>query len=448
MFTIRMAEISETAGNSSDGVVRGMIGQSSFVGLNNNFEWQETLIAIRRYAVNGGYIFSDISAEAVSGTPDACMIWGDDTTFSSADSVYISSDDVVISELRVTITTPGVWDGAGIAIYDSPDGISARRQLTIIRDDTNGFRNGPGTYAITWETPPTPSMEFSPVPDGVPMHRWIVVKPVGMTSATTAPKISMIYALHGTENAPFVDFTDLFNSSMDDGNFGSYPDVLVFMNSVDIFTFAELPVGMDFMVYRAVSENACSGIIEYLASDNTWKALPNVIDGTNSFQNGPATLDDPPQLLKVRWGIPNDWSAKTLVLPLLGGGATTVAGYQARYRVTEVNAAAPVHPSLAKGRARMLGDGSGGIYHYQTANYMGVTFEAGVPATEDVVVQIININNGNSGIFTIPAGEYSSANVSGQRLDLSNSIHVSAGDSLIVAWLSGGTVKDVELVLQ
>lgn len=449
MFTLRVAEISGRAGNAADGIVRGVISQSYFVGLDNNFEWQEQLYVVRKDINGESYVFNDISVEAGSGVTDSCLIWGPDSDFTATDCVYIASDDVEVSELRVVITTPGVWEGAGIAIYDSSDGVSANRRLTLVEDQTNGFRNGPGTYAISWEPPVTRGRAFSPIPDDVPVRQFIVIKPLGLTSATTSPKLSMIYALHGFENAPFIDFTALFNSPLDDGNFGSYPDVLAFLNSVDIFTFAAIPIGMDFMVYRAVSANACSGIIEYLANDDTWKALPNVVDGTNSFQNGPQTLGDPPQMFEVRWGIPNDWSPKTLVLPLLGGGTTTVIGYQARYRVTSVNTIEPVHPSLARGRSRMLGVGySGGIYHYQAGTYTGVTFEAGVPATADVIVQVTNMNNGHSGTFTIPANKYSSANVAGQKLDLSSSVPVAAGESILITWISGGTIQDVELVLQ
>jgi hypothetical protein len=449
MFTIRMSEISEVAGNASDGVVRGVVAQSLFTGYNNNFEWQDTVYAIREELISGSLVFTDISADAMSDIPDQCLPWGTDGTFSAGSALYIASDDLPLTELRVDITTPGAWTGTGLAVYDSDDGLTANRLLTVTSDLSNGFRNGPDIFAVVWAPPPTPGRYFSPVPGSFTARDFIRVVPVALSAETIAPKMSRIYTLHGFQNAPYVDFTAILNAPMNDGTFGPFPNVLPFVGSVALFTFGAIPMGMDFNMYRRVQGTPPSGVFEYLSSSNVWQPLQNVTDGTNAFSVGPSVLGNPPVFCMDRWSVPADWTPKTLTFPRVGGGTNTVTGYQMRYRVTAINVIAPVLPSLARGRTLQLAPAyASGVYHYAAGSYTGLTFEVGVPGASDVHVQVANVNTGQAAMFTIPAGVRSSAEITGHRLDLSETLQVAIGEMIVISWVAGSSVQDVELVLQ
>jgi hypothetical protein len=450
VFTLTVPSISATSGHNADGIIRGFISQSLFTGVVNNFEFSDELWAICRDTSTGSYIFLDRSTEAKSGVTDSFLPWGDDSTFSGTDSFYLASDNTV-TEIRVTVTTPGVWVGTGLEVYDSTDGITANRLLGSIVDGTDGFRNPAGTYSITWATPGTPGVAFSPVPGDIASRPWVMVKPVGYVSKTTSPKLSFAFVFHSAASEPYTDKTAEYNEALTNGTFGSLPNVLYFVDANQIMTFPGIPTGMDLTVHRKVAASSRDGVMEYLADNNTWKTLTGANDPSNWFKNGPTTLGDPTQEFSVRWPTPADWTSKTLVLPLEVGGTLTLTGWHFRYRATSVAAIGPIAQPLIRARGRALGAGlAGGVYHYtgEGKTYHGVIFEAGVPSLSDVVIQVMNITTGLAAEFTVPSATLSSAALTPDHLDLSTPLVVNDGDSILITWVSGGSLQDVELVLQ
>lgn len=444
MFTISIAEISDSAGNNSDGIVRGQTDQVHFTDAYSSIEEAEDVYAYNVDLAGLNIEFTDYSS-AASGHdgPNAFMPWGTNATFSAGDSVYVASTEDV-AQLRFTIDTPGVWTGPGLQVWDSTNGIEADRQLTVTLDQSDGFRNGPGTYIVEWATPSSDRVAFSPVPSFITSRKWIVVKPESLTAPGTSPKMSIMYML-GT-NSGYDDQTLVFNAAMTDGSFGTVPDVVYDVGQAQLFTFPSAGFGLDLMVHRK-SANVRDMALQYYASDLTWKALPNLSDPSTWMKNGPATLSDPPQLFHIRWAIPSDWTSQSLAIPLEGGGTRVITGWHMRAVVTSFTGAGPQTPALARGRCRPL-SASGGVYHLDAKTYTMATFEAGVPCVTPTIVELVNINSGQCATMTIPAHTYSSSELGAERIVLSSPLTIGAGEALLITWDSGGTLQNVELVLQ
>ena len=448
MFTMRMAEISAVAGNASDGIVRGTVAQSFVTRAFTNTEGAESVFAFNVDMSGPNVYFTDYSAAAsgLSG-PNSFLPWGTDVQFTAGDAVYVASGEAC-TRIRFTVDTPGVWvssTSGGFTMWDSTDGITANRQLTGVVDPSNGFRNPADTYEITWTDPVIPRVAFSPVPGVVASEKWIMIKPDHYASSTTSPKLSTMYMAGAT--GLFEDVTAIYNKNPPDANFGTVTDVTYSTGYCDLFTFPSASIGMDLMMYRKATATRTTQL-QYYALDGTWKPLPGASDPSNWMLNGPTTLGDPMQLFRLRWPIPTDWQNMPLSVWIEGHSSpTTVAGWHLRSVIQTVSDVSAQPPGLARARVRALA-ASGAVFHLVPQTYALVTFEVGVPALSDCVVELVNINTGASATITIPAGVRSSSELGLERLPLSSQLAVGQGDALLITWLSGGTVQDVELVLQ
>lgn len=450
MFTLRMSEISAVAGNASDGIVRGTVDQSFLTSAYTNIEGAESVFAYNVDLVGPDVYFTDYSA-AASGLvgPNSFLPWSTDANFSAGDSAYVAAEEEV-SRIRFTLDTSGVWvssTGGGITLWDSTDGISANRQLTGVVDPTNGFRAAPGTYEVTWTDPATPRVAFSPVPGVVASRKWIVIRPDNFTSKTTSPKMSTMY-MSGIDGM-FENETSVYNKTPPDDVFGVVNDVIYNVGYSDIFTFPSPTIGVDLLMYRKATASRTTRL-EYYALDGTWKVLPGAYDPSNWMLNGPTTLGDPMQTYHLRWPIPVDWQNMTLTIDVEVGGVpvpTVITGYHLRSVIQTVSSIAAHPPGLARARARSL-SAAGAVFHLSPQIYTLATFEVGVPALTDCVVELVNINTGATATMTIPAATRSSAELPLERIPLTTSLSIGQGDALLISWLSGGTVQDVELVLQ
>jgi hypothetical protein len=438
-----MAEISDVAGHSADGIVRGLIDQSLFTAMYDSIESTETVYAFNLDLAGGNVDFTDYTTAATSGVANSFLPWGTNATFSVGDALYLASDEPTI-EIRFTINTPGVWVGGGLEVLDSTNGTSANRTLTGVVDGSNGFRNGPGTYSVTWTDPAVPRVAWSPVPGFIRDRKWIVIRPSGFVSATTSPKMSMTYAMGG--GVDFEDDTSVWNAAMSNGTFGSVPDVVYQVDCSELFVFPAAGPGMDVEVHRKAT-NTRNVILEYYSISGTWRPFTGVNDPSNWLKNGPATLSDPPELFEIRWNEPADWDLMSLVIEESGVGPVTLMGAIMRARVTSITTVAQQVAPLARGRARSL-NASGGVIHLAPSTYTALTFEAGVPPASDTVIQLLNINSRASATATFPSGVKSSCSLALERLVLSQPLTIGAGDALLITWQSGGVLQNVELVLQ
>lgn len=442
MFTITIAEISSTGGNAADGIVRGVIDQSLFVSVYDSVEPIETVNAFNLDVTGGGFDFTDYTTEATSGVANSFLPWGTNATFSSGDAVYLASGEPV-TEIRITIDTGGVWVGGGLEVWDSTNGTTANRQLTVTTDTTNGLRNT-GTGVIRWTDPATPRVSWSPVPGFIASREWLVIKPSGFVSATVSPKASMTFLLGSGGDVE--DKTAVFNAAMSDGSFGVVSDVVFFVGASTIFTLPVPGPGIDLMMHRRCP-NVRDVVFEYYAVGGTWAALPGLNDPSNGMKNGPAALTDPPELFRLRWVPPLDWQTLPLTVDVDGVGPVTSTGAHIRARVSSVSDISPQLPPLARGRARSL-DASGAVRHADAFTYSCLTYETGIPPLSDTTVQFLNINTGLNATAVFPSGVYSSCNTASQKILLSQPLLVRSGDALLITWQSGGVMQNVELVLQ
>lgn len=445
MLDLRIAELSATAGTSSDGIVRGAVAQSLVAKAITSTQTSDTVYAIRKDS-GVGFNFIDISTQAISGTTDAFEPWGPTSSFSSGDALYVACNEDV-KELYFQITTPGAWTGTGLSVFDSSDGITAGRQLTVTTDETNGFRASAGIRKLAFTAPATPSQAFSPVPGDIASRKWIVIKPNGLTAATTPPKLSRVWIIHPDNEVTYRDFTTTTTAALTDTDFTATPDTVFYIvGSTVMYVFPFLTYGLDHTIHRKLAD-VVTFAHEYLATDDTWKPLQNFVDPSNDRKNGPAALGDPTQTFPIRWSIPVDWTEKTITYPLTVGGNVVTTGYFIRQRVTAVATTGPTATPLTRSRCRSFGvANSSGIYHKNAITYGAVTFDIGVPSAASAAVQFVNINTGQASTVTIPASTRSSGAITGQRLDCS--LAMAAGQSLLVTHAGGGTLMDIEMRLQ
>jgi hypothetical protein len=442
-----MAEISAIAGMAADGIVRGFIAQSYLSDAYTNIEGAEGVYAYNIDLTGPDVYFTDYS-NAASGLvgPGSFLPWSTDGQFTAGDSVAVATDEAC-TRIRFTVDTPGVWvssTGGGITVWDSTDGVTANRQLTGVVDPSNGFRNPAGVYEITWTDPVIPRVAFSPVPGVIASRKWIVIKPDHYSSSTTSPKMSTMY-MSGTVGL-FEDVTAVYNKNPPDAVFGVVPDVIYSTGYSDLFTFPNTPVGLDLMMYRKATASRVTHL-EYYALGGVWKTLTDANDPSNWMLNGPTTLGDPMRLYHIRWPVPNDWQNMSLTIDVEGVGPVLLTGWHLRSVIDSVSSVAAHPPGLARARARTLGS-AGGIFHLAAATYSVLTYEARVPALTDCIVEFINVNTGASALVTIPAGSYSSSTLPTERLTFSTPLVIGQGDALLITWMSGGTVQDVEFVIQ
>lgn len=116
-----------------------------------------------------------------------------------------------------------------------------------------------------------------------------------------------------------------------------------------------------------------------------------------------------------------------------------------RHRLTALASLALLAPSLTRSRVRAFGAANAtGLRSHTARTIAGVTIgEIGVPSTQAVVAQLVNINTGRGTSFTIPANSLGPVHV-----DLNPTLALAAGESLLIGHVSGGTVRDLELHVQ
>lgn len=447
MFTIRMAEISEHAGNAGDGIVRGQIAQSLSNDVYTSIEATETVYAFNLDLAGGSIDFTPYTTEATSGVPNSFLPWGTDVSFSLGDCLYIANDEPC-TQVRFTINTGAVWvstaaPGDQLEIRDSTNGTSPNRTLTVTTDTSNGFRNT-GTVQIIWTDPAISRVAWTPVPGLIAARNWICISPKDYVSSTTSPKMSMTYML-GSGN-DMVNLTSTFNGPWLTPVPNVFPDVVYLNDSSMLYTFAAPGPGIDFRSYLK-SANYYTYVWEYYSVTGVWKPFANVVDPSDGLKNGPASYGDPAVEYHVRWQLPSDWDLMPLVIPTDPGPTTTINGAHMRMRIVTVTNIAPTPPPLARARCRSL-NSAGGVYHTAQGIYNALTFEATIPAASNTSIQLFNGTTYSSAIAVFPSLTYSSCNTALQRLVLSTPLTINSGQALFITWQGGDTLQDVEIVLE
>lgn len=427
---IHIPEISPTAGIADDGVIFGTIPQTVITSVQSSVANAAVLYALALNA-NPNFAFTDISTAMGDDTVDDASPFGTAGTFTTDDAFYIACNDDV-AEIYVRVSTPGVWTGTGLAIFDSTDGVQASRQMTGVVDASNGFRAAAGIYRISWTAPASARVAFSPMPGHIASRKWLVIKPVGFTAVTTAPKLTRVWLRHPETEVTHSDFTAIGNGAMTDSAFGALEFLNVFVadNASLYACFSGPTLGLDVAIYRRTA-GGITYAWEYLATDTTWKPLTGISDPSDGYQNGPVAFSTTPTLAAIRWPIPTDWASTAHTLP----PQAAVTGFWIRRRVVTVTAPGPYPTVLLRARSKTVSPSTAtGVLHRADRNYQRVmVLRCGVPPVAvPLIGQIVNVNTGLSASFTVPVGTDGPVEIA-----TSNALQMQAGQQALIMGVSG-----------
>lgn len=445
MFSQRIPVISGTAGTLNDGVFLGQVNKSPLVKLLRSIKVSSELHVIRKDTAGTSYSFVDISAEAVSDSASSFAPFGDDTTFSGNDTLYVTNGGYPISSLYFDIDVPGVWNGTGIEVWDSTDGITANRQRTIINDSSNGLRGTVGVHRVQIAEEEIPNVEFSPVPTDITSRKWYVVKLAGVTGTTTAPLCKRMWFEHDhSDGTPeeWIDFTEDINSIEGDGYIRNPLFAFPVVGGGEVMVFSNVTYGIDITISRSIATGTHEFTQEYLASDNTWKLL-TVVDTSNGYESGPATLvGDSGEEFTMRWVPPADWVSKTVDYLIAGDIAESVTGFMMRQRISAVPTYGPVLLPLVRSKSRSFGLGNvEGVQHFSPTVYKGICIANIGGITADTVITVNNLTKGISRTVEVLTTDTLPLNIDFDDLAFR------ANDLLGMSWSSGGTITDAQIFL-
>lgn len=437
MINLIIPEISPTAGVNSDGVVLGSVSESDFIAALTDVPISDVVYALRKDVTGTTFTFTNISTPAGDDTTSDFLPWGTTAQMTAGDELFIACDHAK-AELFFKIDTPGVWDGS-IQIRYSSNGQTANTILQNVVDGTNGFRASAGIYSVTF-TIPTDIVAFSPVPGDIASRQWFVIKPT-ITGVTTAPILSRVWVRHS--DTTVVDLSSLINEDIitQGQGHGHPPDIFPTIDSSVYYAFPNPAYGMERDIYLKAG-NTRTRVVEYLATDNTWKTLPGWTDPSNDYTNGPSPQAVNPTRYSVRWTMPSDWLAKAKSFTT-NSGTVSYTGYWIRERTTAVSQFGPMIVTVANISARQFGNmNTTGVELRQSMSVLGITvLNATTPNTTDSVCQIANMTTGQASSFTIPANPVFPVNV--DTVDIA----FTAGQRLGVICNSGGTLQNAQITL-
>jgi len=435
--TLNIPEISSDAGDNNDGIIFSSVAISPLDFIASKRVDATNVKFYRRDSTGSGFNFVDLSTAASQSTANDVAPFGETADMTAFDSFYVSDTDQAIG-LYVQVTTQGDWDGAGLKIFDSTDGITADRELTGVVDPSDGFRNGPDWYKITWNNPGSPSVAFSPVPGDIPSRKYIRITLDGFTGVTTAPKLGRLVVALATDAHKYTDVTSIANGSLISAP--TLPDYFPDTNEETIFHFSDPAMGAERYVFQERTAGIETVVWEYLASDNTWKPKATINDPSD---NATVVPSGSPEQFSMRWSIEDDWVPMLNSITLTNDTVYTATAYWMRVRVTAVSDYGFIPSPLQRLRARKFGASTTtGITSpaARTFNYINVISIGGLSG-DDCVTQITNMNTGRSSSFTIPAVPTLPLNV-----DITD-IALSAGQKFGIQWLSGAnSLTDVQLI--
>lgn len=286
-YNILIPVVSATAGDNADGSLIGSALESNFAGAFTDVRLAAAVTAYRKDVAGSSFTFADLSTPLNEDTVSDAAPFGTNAQMSAGDKFYISCSNV-IKALYFQVATAGVWSGT-MAFKCSTDGLTANHTITAVVDDSNGFRAGTGVYKLT-PTLPANIVAFSPVPGDVPSMRWIVFEP-SVTSVTTAPVLTRAWLEHEDGSITYINLSSNINSDLITDGSGHPPNFFPTVGSSTFYAFADKPKGMVRKVFQRAAD-VRTRVIEYLASDNTWKTLTGWTDPSNDFKNGPASQTD------------------------------------------------------------------------------------------------------------------------------------------------------------
>lgn len=411
------------------------------------------LVALDASVGSGNYTVLSAEGSSIGNVADT-PVFGTNTTMSSNDELYIA-DTKILKELWVHIITAGVFTADGIDLFDSTNGVTFNRQLTGVVDHTDAFRNV-GWKDITWTQPATAGVALALVPTSPDpvlntARPWYKIKLRNFTTVTTAPVLARITPIFIDAEQKYADLSGLAGFSIT--SYAGSPLIgLTFFPVVGdevIITFANPARGYSVYAFRKNLTPADVVIVyEYLASDNTWKALTSLADESDNYRNGPAVLIEPPTHFDLSFATPTDWVEKAIDLPLTDGTTLTATGYHIRRRFAAVPNKSEIQGAVVSIRAKQYGSAntSGIAVTARTVDRVAVELNGAISGAADAgVFQVVNLSTGAASQFTVPA-----AATQGDIINASiTTLSFLAGEMLGLERVSGGrTYSDLTVHIQ
>lgn len=426
MINLHIPEISNTAGINSDGVFVGSINQVNPIAVLMG----ETLVTIsqvlRKAVTASGATWQDFTTAATDATTSDFAPFGAASDMSVGDAFYfrtLNNEDVHSIYIQLATAGIGNWN---LKLQEWNTTTEAWEDVTGLVDNSNGLKASAGIYQISYTSGAEGNVRLD---DTSPKYIWHRLVLKTFTSATTAPILSRIWTANDV--LKYRDVTVAHTST----NFSSLPsEILPRINDCLIMVYPNLTMGEDIVITRSASMNYTTTMF-YLASDNVYKTLSGVSDESNMYQIAASTTER-----KRRWTMPSDWVSKSIT----DKDGVVHTGYIVCMRITAVSVEGPVAPPQITCKVRCFGENNtDGVKMFSSTTVKAVSISRiGIPTTTATVIQLLNLTTGKGSSLTIPANTVSSLNV-----DIDD-ITYAINDKLGISFLSGGTIKDCEVLLQ
>lgn len=429
--------LSPTAGTNSDGFVDSAINETLVTANMDTVENcdNDTLKVYRIDRSSGSMQITDITTDAVSGVTNQCKPFGTSAQFSDGDEFLIACAEEVQAML-FQVNTAAVHT-ATLKVYDSTDGTWASNLLTVT-DSGNAFKSTGWHYITLPDNAGRASWKPSNDPTlAMLTAKYFRIKLEGIVSGNTPPQLSEIVLIRKTFK--WADHTTEANgdTAIAPAAQTHYP----WENSIWTVCFSN-PAYRAEVYMHLVQTNVITDVHEYLASDNTWKALTGWVNSTNDFTTGPAILGNPVQKLPISWNSPSDWDPKAQVFTLDNDTTVTYTGYWIRERTTSVSAYGNHVSPRYRLRVRQYGSTNvTGERVFSAQTVKGINIKSiTTPNITSMSCEIVNLTTGKAATFVIPANPV-------LPLAINLDIAFAAGDERGIRVVSGGSAIGVQYEL-
>lgn len=426
MISLPIANISATSGEMEDGFFVGGVNKSNPVAVLMGDSLVNIEQVLRKAVTATGVAWEDFTTRAKDAATADFPPFGTASDMSIGDALYFYvTDGEECNRFYVQIATPGVGTWT-VSLQEWDETADAWTDISGLNDTSNGFRAAAGVYEISFSHIKKGKTRLD---DTSAKHVWHRFYISAFTSATTAPVLSRMWA--STETKKYRNITASHTSDPDD--FSSLPaEMLPRVGDEFIIVHPGPSMGEDIVITRSASANYTAQRY-YLASDNTYKLLSDVNDASDNYRTAASTTER-----KARWTVPSDWTSKSVV----DKDNATHTGWIESIRITAVGTEGPVLPPQVQCKSRSFGNANtNGIVMLSAFTVKGVSMpRIGVPSTTATVVQLFNLTQGQGASFTIPA------NATSANVDTAD-VTFAASDKLGMAYLSGGEVKDLLMIL-
>jgi len=435
--------IAELSGNNlEDNLVIGSIFKSLIVSHLVSQNLANEVFCYRRDTSQGEVTFIPCSEEVQSDDPNF-FPFGTDETISKDNSFIISSGSQKAAKAFLQIVTSAVYIGSGIEIWYSTDGLTANKQLSNVIDASNGCRNSPNIYKISWDAP-TDIVSYSPVPGDIESRQWFHLKFADNTAnILKAPVLTFIKIELALEDISYMDATEIDNGDIDDGNF-PFEHVTRFetVGVENIFAFANPATGANVYYYRPPLTRYVS--TSYYWSNTGWKTTlyEDNMPETNIYSPPPSGEYN---LREIRWDMVIDWISSTKTFIMIDGSTIEVTGYFVKQVITDIIDYGSTLIPLSRTRILELEKSKAQGMIIKSANtFTEVTFTCSIPSPIDCKIRLFGVNHGHSAEFIIPANTRSSWELLGNKILLSRPLTLTSDDQLLMECIYG-TIGDIEL---